>query len=87
MDNVWQAAVLEWTALSERLLMARFQAQCSLTITVVAAYAPTETSSSAEQQAIDLQLHSTRAAVPSKDIVILLGDFNAQIGSGCSTHS
>jgi exonuclease III len=78
--------MIEWTALSERLLIARFQAQSSMTITVVAAYAPTETSSSAEQQAFDLQLHAALAAVPGRDVVVLLGDFNAQIGSDCSTH-
>jgi exonuclease III len=65
------------------LLLARFQCQSSITLSVVVAYAPTDGDSEADldrKQQFYLKLYSVLQRVQRRDLVVVLGDFNAQIG-------
>ena len=72
------AALTDVQALGPRLLWARFAGCTSLSLLV--AYAPT--SAHPEEQAAFLaQLADAEAAVPRRDVLLVLGDFNARVGS------
>ena len=47
---------------------------------LISAYAPTLDSSEEQKDAFYESLHSTPAAIPIKDKILLLGDFNARVG-------
>lgn len=84
LSSVWQQALLEHTAINDRLLLARFQCQPNITVSVVVAYAPTDGDSQADyerKQQFYLQVYSVLQRIRQRDLVLLLGDFNAQLGA------
>ena len=59
-------------------------------MTVVAVYAPTNPPNSTSEavgpsEAFKDQLQSTLSSVPSSDLLVILGDFNAHLGSDVSS--
>jgi exonuclease III len=89
LSSAWQQALLEHTAINDRLLLARFQCQGSITLSVVVAYAPTDGDSEADldrKQQFYLQLYSALQRVQRRDLVVVLGDFNAQVGEMLPCH-
>ena len=81
----WEAAGSVFHPVSERIIRIRLKCHRSY-VTVVAIYAPTNPSSSTTQAAAPAdtfydQLQSVVADVPPKDMLLVLGDFNARVGS------
>ena len=72
------AALTDLQSLGPRLLRARFAGCTSLSVLV--AYAPTSQHPD-EQAAFLSQLAAAQAALPPRDVQLVLGDFNARVGS------
>ena len=78
-------ALMEWHAISDRLLLARFTHKHGH-LSVVVAYAPTEPTEDYLKDRFYDQLSSAIQSIPPHDIVTVLGDFNASSGTadnGC----
>ena len=73
-------SLMQWEAVSSRIITARFKSTAR-NITVINAYAPTNLADDDTKDQFYEQLQGVINSVPSRDIPILLGDFNAQIGS------
>lgn len=69
------------TAIDERLMKLRFPLNSSRFVTVISAYAPTLTSSDDAKETFYEQLDRLVKATPPGDKLLLLGDFNARVGS------
>lgn len=72
--------LMEWQPINERIITARFKSQLR-NVTIIQCYAPTEVTQYAAKEAFYEQLTDTLNRVHKKDVVLLLGDMNAQIGS------
>ena len=72
------------TPVSERLMKLRFPFNPSRHVTVISAYAPTLTSSDEAQDAFYNELNALVKGVTPSDKLILLGDFNARVGTDCN---
>ena len=72
-------SLIGWKPVNERIITARFQIKHAK-VTVVQVYAPTETSPAEEKDAFYEQLQTILDDVPSYDVKLVLGDFNAKIG-------
>ena len=80
----WEKAGCVFDAVSERIARIRVKLHFSFA-TIIAVYAPTNpTSSTSEAMSPSIEfynkLQSTIASIPHKDMVSVLGDFNAQVG-------
>jgi hypothetical protein len=76
-------ALMEWSPVNERIIVARFNGRYR-NISVVQCYAPTENAPLDVKETFYEQLTCAVNNVHKKDILILLGDFNAQLGSNNS---
>ena len=85
----WDAAENVFQPVSERIL--RIHLKCHLSfMSVVSVYAPTNPSNATSEavsasEAFYNQLQSTLSSVPSSDLLVILGDFNARVASDHST--
>jgi exonuclease III len=70
---------IEWTAVSERLIIARLNTRLRK-LTIVQCYAPTNAATIEEKEAFYGLLEATLQNGKQSDILILLGDLNAKIG-------
>ncbi|XP_064645936.1 craniofacial development protein 2-like [Lineus longissimus] len=73
-------ALLEWKPVSERLLYARLNSRY-VKLSVLVNYAPTEVADDADKDDFYDGLQSTIDRIPNHDVLLLLGDFNARLGS------
>jgi len=73
-------AVLSWNPVSDRIIMVRLQTTIVKT-TIVQAYAPTNAADDEEKDAFYDQLHQVIDSIPTHDLKVVMGDFNAQIGA------
>jgi exonuclease III len=73
-------SLLEWTAISERLMTARIRCK-HRNLTIVQVYAPTEEAATDKKEAFYSQLDGVLARIPRRDVVMLMGDLNARVGS------
>ena len=85
----WNAAGCVFQPVSERILRLRLKCHMSY-MTVVAVYAPINVPNSTSEavgpsEAFYDHLQSTLSSVPSSDLIVILGDFNARVGSDFST--
>lgn len=71
---------MEWHPVSERIIVARFKSR-PLNVTIIQCYAPTNEANLDIKESFYDQLTQTILQRHKKDICLLLGDFNAQIGS------
>lgn len=85
MDSDMRAALVDSAAISDRLLRARFRLAHGAHLTVLLCYAPTDVqrdaASVAAADAFYQRLHRELAALPRREVVVALGDFNAGVGT------
>jgi hypothetical protein len=72
--------LLEWAPISERLMKARIKAK-HRNITIVLGYAPTESETLEEKDSFYEAAAGVLAVVPRRDVILLMGDFNARVGA------
>ncbi|XP_075160302.1 uncharacterized protein LOC142233305 [Haematobia irritans] len=76
--NAYQA-LMQWKAYSDRTISARFRTRARNT-TIIQCYAPTDTAQIEQKEEFYNSLAKVFQDVKRGDIIILLGDFNAQLG-------
>ena len=74
------AALTDYTALSERLMLLRFCGG-AIKVSVVVAYAPTEVSPARTKDGFYRELRGLLDSIPAHHMVVLLGDMNARVGA------
>ena len=73
------------TAVNERLIKLRFPLNRDRHITIISAYAPTLTSSDEAKESFYEELDQLVKGTPANDKLLLLGDFNARVGTDSRT--
>ena len=94
MTTLWKRGGEQWQAVSSRIVTARLlvglkgdripgggKRQSDFYLSVVNVYAPTSKATLSVKQAFFTDLQSVVSALPSRDAVVFLGDFNAHVGS------
>ena len=81
----------QWTSYSSRLLSLKLKFVCGCSnskqwIHVASAYAPTFARPAAEKTQFYASVQQFLSGVPSSDHYIMLGDFNARVGSSSSNE-
>jgi len=96
MTNAWKNGGQQWKAVSSRIVWARFllcsagealggkARRSSVFLSVVSVYAPTSKATPAVKEKFFHDLQSLLDGLPKKDILLMLGDFNARVGSAPS---
>ena len=79
-DKYSNSCLQEWKPISDRLISARFFSKFTK-LTIVQAYAPTNNAGEAEKEEFYEQLQDVLQRIPRHDMVMLIGDFNAKVGS------
>lgn len=74
------ASLMEWTPVDERIIVARFKSRFRNT-TIIQCYAPTEEATAIVKERFYKKLTHTINKIHRKDIVFVMGDMNAQMGS------
>ena len=85
----WEAAGSVFQPVSEQVLRIRLKCYLSY-MSVLSIYAPTNPPNSTSESAGPSdafydQLQSTLSSVPASDLLVIKGDFNARVGSDCSS--
>ena len=81
LDRHSSLALTSHSCISDRLISARFKLP-HCTLSVIQAYAPTECQSSdPATDSFYASLQQVVSAIPKRDCIILLGDFNAKVGN------
>ena len=73
-------ALVAWKPVSERIVCVRFYSKCSK-LTVIQCYSPTNTADEADKHNFYEQLQSEVAKTPKHDVLMVIGDLNAKVGS------
>jgi hypothetical protein len=82
MDSSMFAPLVESEQISDRLLRARFRLAHKAHMSMLLCYAPTDTpASAADADSFYRRLHRVLSALPRRDVVVVLGDFNAGVGT------
>ena len=85
MTDAWRAAGEEWKAVSSRIVVARVKTQSAykhpVYITIVSVYAPTHRSPQERKDEFYRDLQDTINSVRNSDVLLVIGDFNARVGS------
>ncbi|CAI9726958.1 Hypothetical predicted protein [Octopus vulgaris] len=79
-----QAALLAWQPISHRLALVRLKGQIS-NVSVIAVYAPTLNADDADKMQFYADLQAAVDDVPSSDVPIVAGDWNARTGPADDT--
>ena len=79
-DKRVQKAVLGCNLKNDRMISVRFQGK-PLNITVIQVYAPTSNAEEAEVEWFYEDLHDLLELTPKKDVLFIIGDWNAKVGS------
>ena len=77
--RVWNA-VLGGNLKNDRMISVRFQGK-SFNITVIQVYAPTSNAEEAEVERVYEDLQDLLELTPQKDVIFIIGDWNAKVGS------
>ena len=72
--------MLEWTPISERIIKARFYSRHKK-LTIIQAYAPTNEAVDNEKDDFYYQIQDTLKDCNRDDMIVVMGDFNAKVGS------
>ena len=80
LDQATAHALLTWDPVSKRILTARFQTHHT-TLSLVQIYAPTDCSDDETKDEFYQCLQDTVSKIPKHDVLIMMGDFNAQISN------
>ena len=62
-------------------MVARLRLSSEINASLVVAYSPTDVAEMGPKDAFYMQLYGTLSALPSRDLVVLMGDFNGQVGT------
>ena len=66
---------------SRRIIIVRLAGQpFNISIINIKAYAPTSTASDQEMDLFYQQLHGIMTTIPKKDVLLVMGDWNAKVG-------
>jgi exonuclease III len=71
---------MEWSPISERITLACFKTKIR-DPTIIQCYAPTEMTEKDKKEEFYQQLSETITTVKKRDVIIVMGDMNAKIGS------
>ena len=77
--RVWNA-VLGWNLKNDRMISVSFQGK-PFNIMVIQAYAPTSNAEEAEVEQFYEDLQDLWELTPPKDVLFIIGDWNAKVGS------
>ena len=80
LSSLAEKALLGYNPVNDRIITARFRTMIGC-MTVCMVYAPTMNASENEMDNFYSCLQETISRTPKKDIIILMGDFNAKVGS------
>ena len=75
-----QNAVLGYNLKNDRMISVNFQGK-PFNITVIKVYAPTSNTEEAEVERFDEDLQDLLERTPKKDVLFIIGDWNAKVGS------
>ena len=78
MSKEAKKSMIEWTPVSERLMVARFKSRYTK-LSVTQCYAPTNDAE--EEDTFFLQLQKALDSVPKHDVLLVMEDLNAKVGS------
>lgn len=76
-----RASRTSWKPYSDRLILARFAIPQGRHLTVIQCYAPTEQSTPEDTDIFYRELQEAIDDTPIRDELVLMGDFNAQVGT------
>lgn len=79
MSKEAKKSVIEWTPISERLMVARLKSRYTK-LSVIQCYAPTNDAEEEPKDTFYLQLQQALDSVPSHDVLLVIGDLNAKVG-------
>ena len=80
LDKETSKSFMTYWPISDRVLMIRLKGQ-PFDIDIIQAYAPTSTASEEELEKFYEQLETVKAQCKSQNIIVVMGDFNAVVGS------
>ncbi|XP_045158250.2 craniofacial development protein 2-like [Mercenaria mercenaria] len=78
-------SLMEWKPISERCMYARLYTT-TLKISLIVVYGPTNDNTEEAKERFLAQLQDVLSTAPKYDIKIIMGDFNAKVGSNNKTH-
>jgi len=73
-------AMISWEPISDRIIMVRMRTRFGYT-SLIQVYAPTNNASDEDKDEFYERLQNTMELLPRHDLKIVMGDFNAQVGS------
>jgi len=80
MNKEARRSLMEWSPVSERMIIASFKTKIR-NLTITQCYAPAEMTDKDMKENFYQQMHETITAVQKRDVIIVMGDRNAKIGS------
>jgi hypothetical protein len=77
--------LIKWNPVSERIISARFNSKY-VKLTIIQIYSPTNDAKEEEKDEFYEQLQKEISLTPKHDMIILMGDANARVGSDNTNH-
>jgi exonuclease III len=80
MNKDARKSLMKWIPISETIILARFKTKIR-NLTIIQCYAPTEMTEKNKKEEFYQQLSETIATVTKRDVIVVMGDINAKVGS------
>ena len=81
LNKHFATALKSYNTISDRLVMIKLNTK-PVTLNIIQAYAPTSASTEEEIENFYNDLQAAKDMIPSREICIVMGDFNAKVGEG-----